>query len=277
MNSEGLVAQEKQREWLDQWRTFQDDELFLFQDWIHPNGLDTFQGKTVLEAGCGGGQHSSFVAKYCEKLVAVDLNSVEVAKSRNREYTNITFLEEDIATMDLEIRFDLVFSVGVVHHTDNPDRTVRNLIRHLKPGGRLILWVYSKEGNWISEHVVERFRKRFLQSRSTLGLVRISRAITGLMYIPIYTLYYLPMRFLPYYEYFQNFRKLSYERNVLNVFDKLNAPQVQFIEERRVRDWLSSHTFSDVSITRYRGVSWRISATLLGPESDGNGNSYTKE
>lgn len=257
--------QEKQQEWLDQWSLFKDEELFLFQDWIFPNVLDDFQGKSVLEAGCGGGQHSGFVATLCKELTSVDLNSVQIAKNRNSAATNISFVEDDIASMDLQSQFDVVFSIGVVHHTDNPDEAVRNLIRHLKPGGRLILWVYSKEGNWITENIVERVRGQFISDMHTHSIVGVSRVITLLMYFPIFSLYLLPLKVLPYYEYFQNFRRLSFERNVLNVFDKLNAPQVQFIDEKRIRKWLSHERFSDVHVSRYKGVSWRVSATLERP------------
>ena len=256
------MAQAKQEQWVKQWRTFRDDELFLFQEWISPNTLDFFSGKSVLEAGCGGGQHTAFVAPICKRLVAIDLNTIEVAFERNRDQMNVTFLEGDIAAIDLGEKFDIVFSIGVIHHTDNPDQTVRNLIRHVKPGGRLILWVYSKEGNWIAEHIVELFRKQFLLRSSTSTIVLLSRVTTAIMYLPVYSVYLLPIRTLPYYEYFQNFRRLSFARNVLNVFDKLNAPQVRFISREEIYQWLSPGSFTDIHIGRYRGVSWQASATL---------------
>lgn len=259
------MTQPKQAQWLEQWQVFHDDELFLFLDWIFPNSLEDFAGKSVLEAGCGGGQHTSFIAPYAQSIVAVDLNSVDVARVRNAASGNITFVEADVAEMNLGQAFDVVFSVGVVHHTDDPDITVENLIRHLKPGGRLILWVYSKEGNWIAERVVEAFRKWYLSRLSTRTLVGLSVALTFTMYFPIYTIYMLPFRYLPYFDYFQNFRRLSFNRNTLNVFDKLNAPQVCFIDRERIRSWFNSSRFEDVHVESYRGVSWRASGTLRSP------------
>ncbi len=85
------------------------------------------------------------------------------------------------------------------------------------------------------------------------------------MYIFVYTLYLLPLQFLPYYEYFSNFRKLSFRRNTLNVFDKLNAPQVEFIERQRVLNWFGFAKFKDVHLASYKGVSWQASGTLLEP------------
>ena len=241
----------------------EDQERFLFEDWIFPNRLDDFRDGEILECGCGGGQHTAFVAPYAKHVVAVDLNTTDLAKERNANATNIEFVEEDIGAMDLGRKFDIVFSVGVVHHTDDPDRVVKNLIRHVKPGGRLILWVYSEEGNALVKYGVEPIRKLFLRRLPRNILNCISKAVTALLYIPVYSLYLLPLSFLPYYEYFGNFRRLSFARNNLNVFDKLNAPQVEFICEERARGWLPSAEFRDVHISAYKGVSWRLSGTRL--------------
>ncbi len=247
-------------EWLEQWSIFQDDELFLFKDWIQPFDLTFFKGKSVLEAGCGGGQHTRFMAPFAKHITAVDLNTIELCKEHNKESDNIEFVTADIAEMNLGQQFDIVLSIGVVHHTDNPEKTVENLKRHLKKGGTLILWVYSEEGNWLAKNVVERCRNIFLSKISRERLVSIANIITALMYIPIYSLYFLPLSFLPYYDYFQNFRKMSYKRNVLNVFDKLNAPQTDFISSQRAYSCVSK--MRNISVIHYKNVSYCISATM---------------
>src|SRR5262249_7352747 len=150
-------------------------------------------------------------------------------------------------------KYDMVLSIGVVHHTDNPDSTVANLIQHLKPGGRLLLWVYSKEGNALVEKIVEPFRKLLLARLSRKTVHQIARVITALLIIPVYTIYRLPLPFLPYYEYFRSFRHLSFERNVLNVFDKLNAPQTEFISRARAEEWVNHNHFEDIHISSYCG------------------------
>ncbi len=254
--------QKKHQEWHEQWSLFQDDELFLFRDWIYPNTLEDFKNKEVLECGCGGGQHTFFIAPYARSITAVDLNTIDIAMERNKKFDNVRFVEADIATMDLNRKFDIVFSIGVVHHTDNPDRAVENLKRHVKPGGKLILWVYSKEGNLLVRCLVEPIRKIFLKHIiSNKKLLTLCKIITALLYIPFYSIYMLHLRFLPYYEYSENFRKLSFYRNNLNVFDKLNAPQVDFISKDRIERWFDESEFENIHIRFYKGVSWSGSGT----------------
>jgi len=258
-----LMVQSKQSEWCKQWELFKDEELFLFQDWIYPAKLEDFQGKDVLECGCGGGQHTSFIAPYAKHITAVDLNTVDIAKERNKKFKNIEFIEADIASIDLGKRFDIVFSIGVVHHADDPNMAVQNLKKHVKPGGKLILWVYSQEGNALVSTIIEPIRKVFLRHLNKNVLMFFSKIITLLLYPAVYSLYQLPLRWLPYYEYFENFRKLSFTRNCLNVFDKLNAPQVEFISKKRISDWFFGGNFKNICITSYKGISWRGSAVKI--------------
>ncbi|MCX5712314.1 MAG: class I SAM-dependent methyltransferase [Candidatus Omnitrophica bacterium] len=254
------MAQSKQNQWHEQWALFRDEEVFLFKDWIYPLKLEDFKDKDVLECGCGGGQHTSFIAPYARSITAVDLNTIDIAAQRNSDFKNVDFIENDIATMDLGKKFDIVLSVGVIHHTDDPDKAVQNLKKHVKSGGKLVLWVYSQEGNFLISAFIEPFRKLFLGHIHKRILMFFSGSITLLLYPIIYSIYLLPLHWLPYYEYFGNFRKLSFKRNCLNVFDKLNAPQVEFISKERMLGWFSGKDFNDVAITSYKGVSWRGSA-----------------
>ncbi len=223
-----------------------------------------FEVKKFLNVVAGGGQHTSFIAPYAKYITAVDLNTIDIAIQRNSKLHNIKFIEADIACMDLGKKFDIVFSIGVVHHTDNPYKTFENLRRHVMPGGKLILWVYSEEGNFMVKNIVEPLRKSLLWRMNKKMLLKLSKALTILMYIPIYSLYLLPIKFMPYYEYFENFRKLSFGRNHLNVFDKLNAPQVIFINRAEIGKWFNQDDFKDVHISNYKGVSWRASGVKNG-------------
>ncbi|MBP7113901.1 MAG: class I SAM-dependent methyltransferase [Candidatus Peribacteraceae bacterium] len=249
--------QEKQQEWAWQWNKLVDDNKWLFSEWILPNTLEDFRGKSVLDCGCGGGHHLLFTAPLASEAVGVDLNALESASRGTKDLKNVSLVEGDIATMDLKRQFDVVYSIGVLHHTDDPTASFRNIAKHAKSGGKVIVWVYSFEGNVLNRWLVEPAKNMLVHHLPRVVVLGLARVLTALVSIPVYTVYLLPLTFLPYYQYFQNWRKLTFERNVLNVFDKLNAPQTFFIKESQVRDWFRDSDFTDVHISPYKGVSWR--------------------
>ena len=128
-----------------------------FINWVKPLNKNNFKNKTIFDAGCGMGRNSYFALKYGAKSVlAIDNNSqtINAAKSNLKPFDNVNVEEMSIYNLDLVTKFDIVMSIGVVHHLDDPDLAIRNLKKILKPGGKLIVWVYSFEGNeWIVNYV----------------------------------------------------------------------------------------------------------------------------
>jgi SAM-dependent methyltransferase len=256
------MAQRKQNEWAWQWSQVADIEeenVAWLREWLAPYPPESFHGETVLEAGCGSGLHTRYLAPHCKRLVAVDLNAAETARRNTAHANNVEIREDDIATMNFSEPFDTVFSFGVVHHTDDPDRTVANLKRLLRPGGRLLIRVYAREGNLLMRRIVEPLRRRVLADWSRARLLLAARCGTVGMWLAMHTVYRLPLSFLPYYRYLRDSRALSFTSNVLNVFDKLNAPQTQFVPREQVDRWFDHKQFEDVQIDLHHGTTWRAS------------------
>jgi len=105
----------------------------------------------VLIGGCGTGQHALNTAtrySHCNVL-AVDLSlsslAYAVRKTRESGIDNIDFLHGDILDFDLlEREFDIVESVGVIHHMEEPLVGWKSLIRRLRRGGLMKLGLYSE-------------------------------------------------------------------------------------------------------------------------------------
>ncbi|HLI13642.1 MAG TPA: class I SAM-dependent methyltransferase [Alphaproteobacteria bacterium] len=73
---------------------------------------------------------------------------MEIAQKRFAERgLSGAFLQADIMNLPLPAQsVDLIFSEGVLHHTDSTERALKSLARLLKPGGRFLFYVYRKKG-----------------------------------------------------------------------------------------------------------------------------------
>jgi ubiquinone/menaquinone biosynthesis C-methylase UbiE len=133
--------------------------------------FDTLAGKDVLEVGCGSGIAAQMLAEAGAKLTAVDLTPWAVTTTRSR--LEAFGLDADVREADGEAlrfedaSFDLVFSWGVIHHSSDMDRALRELVRVCRPGGKLVLMVYNRHSLF---YVTYKGFQRFLPLARRLGL-----------------------------------------------------------------------------------------------------------
>jgi SAM-dependent methyltransferase len=105
-------------------------------------------GLRVLEIGCGLGTDGVQFAKAGAEYTGVDLTqaAVELAR-RNFQLRGLTgsFQTADAENLDFpESTFDLVYSHGVLHHTPDTSRAIREVHRVLRPGGRAVVMLYHR-------------------------------------------------------------------------------------------------------------------------------------
>jgi SAM-dependent methyltransferase len=106
------------------------------------------KGKLVLDAGVGAGRYSEIVSRWGADVVGVDLSyAVEAAYANLQDRPNVWIAQADIAQLPFRpASFDVIFSIGVLHHTPNTRDYFLKLVPLLKPGGLIAVWVYPKEG-----------------------------------------------------------------------------------------------------------------------------------
>jgi SAM-dependent methyltransferase len=104
----------------------------------------------ILIAGCGTGLHPIQVAQAYPnaRLLAVDvsMSSLAYARRKTRELglRNIEYAQADILELGaIDRRFDIIESVGVLHHLAEPTAGWRVLVSLLRPGGRMCIGLYS--------------------------------------------------------------------------------------------------------------------------------------
>ncbi|MDA8921959.1 tetratricopeptide repeat protein [Gammaproteobacteria bacterium] len=132
------------------------DELKLQ---LYSENIKNVTAPAILIAGCGTGQHSIGTASRFSNchVTAVDLSLASLAyaqrKSNELRITNIDYFQADILHLhQVGKEFDIIESVGVLHHMDEPMAGWRVLVDLLKPGGLMLIGLYSELAR---QHIVE--------------------------------------------------------------------------------------------------------------------------
>ena len=126
---------------------------------LHSESIKNVITPTIFIAGCGTGQQSitTFSRFSGCQVTAADLSfaSLAYAKRKTTELgiTNIKYLQADILNLNqLEQKFDIIESTGVLHHMNEPMAGWAVLTNLLKPGGLMKIALYSELAR---QHIVE--------------------------------------------------------------------------------------------------------------------------
>jgi SAM-dependent methyltransferase len=145
-----------------------------------------------------------------------------------------------------------VFSIGVLHHLEDPAAGFRILSRLLRPGGRIAVWVYGCEGNaWIVRWV------------NPLRVSLFNRLPRGVLYAVAWAVAFglFPLARLisvtrwgttgpPMGRY-----GIQYCQHV--IFDQLVAPVAHYLMRQEFEAWFLTAGLADVVITSRHGTGWR--------------------
>lgn len=104
----------------------------------------------VLEVGIGNGSVAQQLASVSKSFTGIDLTEYATNSTQKRMSAfgiNATILRMDAERMNFgDAQFDYIWSWGVVHHSSNTDKILREMHRVLRPGGRACIMVYYR--NW---------------------------------------------------------------------------------------------------------------------------------
>jgi len=105
------------------------------------------KGSKVLEIGCGAADDAVVLAKSRKDLeiLAMDIGAnVKVLAERQRGLGNLHFIRADARLLPFRASlFDYAVSFGVFHHTDDPEKCVKEACRVLKTGGTAFVYLYK--------------------------------------------------------------------------------------------------------------------------------------
>jgi SAM-dependent methyltransferase len=254
-----------------QWQHFvQSDELYAdqFLGWIAPVRPEFFQGKVVLEGGCGKGRHTELGAKWgAAEVIGVDLSdAVETAFAATRKFENTHIVQADIYQLPFARVFDYAFSVGVLHHLPDPQAGFASLAAKVRADGNLSAWVYGAENNeWITRFI-DPLREKFSSRIDRRLLLHLSKAPTALLYLAT-KLIYGPLnrsnrgselaKHLFYNDYLNAISRFGWREQHTIVFDHLVAPTSHYIRREDFEAWWRAVEAKDLTIGWHNQNSWR--------------------
>jgi ubiquinone/menaquinone biosynthesis C-methylase UbiE len=132
-----------------EWFEIMENYRYEIEPFIHSVAQFTrHKGKRVLEIGVGAGTDHLQWALAGVELYGVDLTDagIDITERRLAVYG----LSSNLKQVDAEVlpfednSFDVVYSWGVIHHSEKPEAIIKEIKRVLKPGGEFIGMFYNR-------------------------------------------------------------------------------------------------------------------------------------
>jgi len=147
----------------------------------------TVKDRVVLDAGVGAGRFAEVVSRWGGEVVGVDLtDAVDAAFDNVGRHRLVHIVQADIFALPFPPRtFDIAYSIGVLHHTPEPERAFECVSAVVRPGGVTAVYVYAALG--VARHFSDALRKvtTRLPKRVVLWLAAAA--------VPLFYLYRLPV------------------------------------------------------------------------------------
>ncbi len=249
----------------DEWRK-------NFFGYIQPHGPEWLTGRSVLDVGTGSGRHSYWAARCGARVVAVDLGrSVDVA--RHNLPPDALTVQADAEDLPFETdSFDIVMSIGVLHHLPDTGRALRSIARYARPGGYVRVYLY-----WVPPRRAHRAMLQVV-SRARQVTTRMPHRLLHLLSFPaaaaLFAAFVLPYRAV------RKSRRLAavadrfplktyadypFDVCVNDQFDRFSAPIERRFTESQVRELLESAGLEDIRVIAHHG--WLGEGRKIAPRS----------
>jgi len=250
----------------EQWRQYSDNEGYygsveLFSDILFPFlAVEEIKGCRVAEIGSGTGRIVNMLLEAgVQHIVAVEPSDAFAVLVRNiRNSEKVTCLKITGDQLPTDGNLDYIFSIGVLHHIQDPTPVVEAVLKALRPGGRFLVWLYGKEGNVLYLALIRPLR--VLTKRLPHFMLA---SLVEIMYWPL-VLYIkcchrLP---LPLRRYMLSvFEKMSPRKRRLIIYDQLNPSYAKYYTRREAETLLIDGKFKNVRPHHRHGYSWTVIGT----------------
>jgi SAM-dependent methyltransferase len=229
-----------------------------FAAWVQPLEAKDLAGRYLVDAGCGNGRNTAWMSKWgARRILAFDVEEATVAVARRNldGLDGVSVAVQSIydATLPDEEQPDIAFCIGVVHHLADPVGAVRSLASLVKPGGRVLIWVYGREGNEKLLSFLEPTRK--ITARVPMTVVSV---ISWVLTVPLFLYLKTPVHKSQYLRLASTFR-FWHLRSI--VLDQLLPRIANYWTEDEARQVSADAGLLDIITTSVNGMSWSVLGT----------------
>ena len=238
------------------WVRFRDlteEQFEQFRRWtILLDPATDWRGKRFLDVGCGAGRNSYWAMTLgAAGGVAVDVNegSLQAARQNLAAFPQVALRFESAYELAARDEFDIVFSLGVIHHLEHPELAVRMMRDAARPGGKVLIWVYGYENMEFYVRVLDPVR-RFLFRRLPLPIVR------ALAHMPATALFVGLRLGMGRIEYFRLLRRFPYRHIHHIVFDQMIPRIANYWRRDQVEALMKDAGFEAPAVAPVNNMSW---------------------
>lgn len=223
-----------------------------FRGWTIHLAPEDWRGLTFLDVGCGMGRNSYWPMKYgAAGGLAIDLDARSLAAARRTLAAYPAVAVRELSAYDIEpsASFDIAFSIGVIHHLQFPERALAAMVGAVKPGGRVLVWVYGLENNRWIVFLLSPLR-RLLFSRLPIGLLH---------HLSLYpaALLWLGLRLgIGRIEYFRMLRSLTFRHLRSIVFDQMLPKIAHYWPRAKVEQLMTEAGLAEIRLAWINEMSW---------------------
>lgn len=262
------VAKGFEFEWSKYTEAREEDECELFKYLGDVLAPADFAGRLILDAGCGQGRLAHFVAKFdARTVVCVDLSEAILKGQPHLGglMGQVHVLQGDIYDLPFGASFDIVYSIGVLHHLPDPEGGFRELVARVRPGGQIFLWTYGDSAVVPFLRLARRITRRIphrlmwpLSFAPAVAFYALTAVYRSLRRVP--GLQGLADR-IPFHQYSdQSLRKLW-----ITALDHLSTPIVHYYRREDMESWLERAGLTDRVVSERwagrAGSTWRACGT----------------
>jgi 2-polyprenyl-3-methyl-5-hydroxy-6-metoxy-1,4-benzoquinol methylase len=229
-------------------RIWNDDSQKLSTVFMNEVGEEAsfFISKSVIDVGCGHGIMTSNIAKLSQIAIGAELSkAVETAYKININ-SNAWYVQADLQLLPFDQHsFDVVYSSGVIHHTNNTELSLSLIDPLLKEGGKICLWLYHPQNNILHNMM--------------LAIRRVTKHLPLMLCFVLLLIFVFPFSYV-----IKRIKRKSppnYREEIIDLLDMFTPRYREEIPHDLAVFWLQYRNYFQIDITTSNQFGFSIAAT----------------